>query len=163
MILCCEIMLEDWLVFVSGTPYMKTISELIWTLTFPVNFFINILIYSTVCMWFICSGFWTVQNKSWIGSTCLVLYCPDFHDITLKSCQIFYTLCLSVIVVVSYTVFTRFIGKLSQRIKSIFWVMAGISFDVLPSLQFIIMFFAFGSGRGGKYTYMNYSEVIQEK
>ncbi|KAK2917127.1 hypothetical protein Q8A67_001501 [Cirrhinus molitorella] len=43
----------------------------------------------------------------------------------------------------------RFIGKLSQRITLIFGVLAGITFDVLPSLQFILLFFAFGSGTGG--------------
>ncbi|XP_051745038.1 uncharacterized protein LOC127509874 [Ctenopharyngodon idella] len=41
------------------------------------------------------------------------------------------------------------IGKLSQRIMTIFDVLAGISFNVLPSLQFILLFFAFGAGRGG--------------
>ncbi|XP_056309068.1 uncharacterized protein LOC130220846 [Danio aesculapii] len=39
--------------------------------------------------------------------------------------------------------------KLSQRINTIFDVLAGISLDVLPSLQFILLFFAFGSARGG--------------
>ncbi|KAL1279317.1 hypothetical protein QQF64_025990 [Cirrhinus molitorella] len=42
----------------------------------------------------------------------------------------------------------RFIGKLSQRITTIFNVLAGITFDVLPSLQFILLFYSFGSGRG---------------
>ncbi|XP_016303642.1 uncharacterized protein LOC107659272 [Sinocyclocheilus anshuiensis] len=42
----------------------------------------------------------------------------------------------------------RLIGKLSQRIITIFVVLANISFNVLPSLQFILLFFAFGSGRG---------------
>nr|XP_021327848.1 uncharacterized protein LOC100333256 [Danio rerio] len=41
----------------------------------------------------------------------------------------------------------RVIEKLSQRIKTIFSVLARISFDVLPSLQFILLFFAFGSAR----------------
>ncbi|KAL1279309.1 hypothetical protein QQF64_025982 [Cirrhinus molitorella] len=43
----------------------------------------------------------------------------------------------------------RFIEKLSQRITTIFNVLAGITFDVLPSLQFILLFYSFGSGRGG--------------
>ncbi|XP_050961591.1 uncharacterized protein LOC127162790, partial [Labeo rohita] len=43
----------------------------------------------------------------------------------------------------------KIIGKLSQRISTIFYVLAGISLDVLPSLQFILLFYAFGSARGG--------------
>ncbi|XP_048063639.1 uncharacterized protein LOC125278477 [Megalobrama amblycephala] len=41
------------------------------------------------------------------------------------------------------------IGNVSQRIITIFSVLAGISFNVLPSLQFILLFYAFGSARGG--------------
>ncbi|XP_073800227.1 uncharacterized protein isoform X2 [Danio rerio] len=43
----------------------------------------------------------------------------------------------------------KIIEKLSQRIQNIFDVLAGISFDVLPSLQFILLFFAFGSAGAG--------------
>uniref|UniRef100_A0A8C1M0C2 Ig-like domain-containing protein n=1 Tax=Cyprinus carpio TaxID=7962 RepID=A0A8C1M0C2_CYPCA len=43
----------------------------------------------------------------------------------------------------------RLIGKSSQRVITIFNVLAGISFDVLPSLQFILLFVAFGSAKGG--------------
>ncbi|XP_056305164.1 uncharacterized protein LOC130217146 [Danio aesculapii] len=46
-------------------------------------------------------------------------------------------------------VLTRFIGKLSERIKSILNTLDSISLNVLPSLQFILLFFAFGSGRVG--------------
>ncbi|KAL1279495.1 hypothetical protein QQF64_026168, partial [Cirrhinus molitorella] len=42
----------------------------------------------------------------------------------------------------------RFIEKLSQRITTIFDVLSDISFDVLPSLQLILLFYSFGSGRG---------------
>ncbi|XP_048013424.1 uncharacterized protein LOC125246482 isoform X2 [Megalobrama amblycephala] len=41
------------------------------------------------------------------------------------------------------------IGKLSQQNINIFWVLGNVSFDVLPSLQFILLFYAFGSARGG--------------
>ncbi|XP_050958305.1 uncharacterized protein LOC127159539, partial [Labeo rohita] len=50
---------------------------------------------------------------------------------------------------VFYSVLDKIIGKLSQRISTIFGVLAGISLDVLPSLQFILLFYAFGSARGG--------------
>ncbi|XP_050961590.1 uncharacterized protein LOC127162789 [Labeo rohita] len=43
----------------------------------------------------------------------------------------------------------KIIGKLSQRISTLFRVLASITFDVLPSLQFILLFYAFGSARGG--------------
>ncbi|KTG47548.1 hypothetical protein cypCar_00048599, partial [Cyprinus carpio] len=42
----------------------------------------------------------------------------------------------------------RLIGKSSQQVITIFNVLAGISFDVLPSLQFILLFVAFGSAKG---------------
>ncbi|XP_077061627.1 uncharacterized protein LOC143714402 isoform X1 [Siphateles boraxobius] len=49
-----------------------------------------------------------------------------------------------------YIIYTlaRLTVELSDRIETIFDVLAGISFDVLPSLQFILLFFSFGS-RGG--------------
>ncbi len=53
----------------------------------------------------------------------------------------------------SSTVLVRLIGKVSQRIITIFNVLANISFDVLPSLQFILLFFAFGSVKGGEFTF----------
>ncbi|RXN11577.1 polymeric immunoglobulin receptor-like protein [Labeo rohita] len=43
----------------------------------------------------------------------------------------------------------RLFRKLSQRITTIFNVLAGITFNVLPSLQFILLFYAFGSTKGG--------------
>lgn len=58
--------------------------------------------------------------------------------------------------VLSYTVLARFIWKLSQQIITIFRVLARISFDILPSLQFLLLFFAFGSARSGKFTFVNY-------
>ncbi|XP_067236027.1 uncharacterized protein [Chanodichthys erythropterus] len=50
-----------------------------------------------------------------------------------------------------YIIYTlvRLIGNVSQRIITIFRVLAGIIFNVLPSLQFILMFYAFGAARGG--------------
>ncbi len=53
----------------------------------------------------------------------------------------------------SSTVLVRLIGKVSQRIRTIFRVLANISFNVLPSLQFILLFFVFGSGEGGEFTF----------
>ncbi|KTF93500.1 hypothetical protein cypCar_00017336, partial [Cyprinus carpio] len=50
---------------------------------------------------------------------------------------------------VFYSVLARFIWKLSQQIITIFRVLARISFDILPSLQFLLLFFAFGSARSG--------------
>ncbi|XP_016115056.1 uncharacterized protein [Sinocyclocheilus grahami] len=43
----------------------------------------------------------------------------------------------------------RFINKLSEWIITIFGVLVGISFNILPAFQFILLFFTFGSGRGG--------------
>ncbi|XP_051569378.1 uncharacterized protein LOC127449833 [Myxocyprinus asiaticus] len=45
--------------------------------------------------------------------------------------------------------FAEITGKLSERITAIFLVLAGISFNILPSLQFILLFYAFGSAKGG--------------
>ncbi|KAI2666775.1 Butyrophilin-like protein 2 [Labeo rohita] len=45
-------------------------------------------------------------------------------------------------------VLVRLFRKLSQRITTIFNVLAGITFNVLPSLQFILLFYAFGSTKG---------------
>ncbi len=53
----------------------------------------------------------------------------------------------------SSTVLVRLFGKVSKRIITIFGILAGISFEVLPSLQFILLFFAFGAGRGGEFTF----------
>ncbi|XP_051987306.1 uncharacterized protein LOC127647215 isoform X2 [Xyrauchen texanus] len=47
------------------------------------------------------------------------------------------------------SMFAVITGKLSERIKTIFGVLAGISFNLLPSLQFVLLIYAFGGARGG--------------
>ncbi|XP_043091577.1 uncharacterized protein LOC122341931 isoform X3 [Puntigrus tetrazona] len=43
----------------------------------------------------------------------------------------------------------RFINKLSERTLTRFGVLVGTSFNIVPAFQFILLFFTFGSGRGG--------------
>ncbi|XP_052409962.1 uncharacterized protein LOC127956210 [Carassius gibelio] len=43
----------------------------------------------------------------------------------------------------------KLIGKSSERMITIFDELAEISFNILPSLQFILIFYSFGSARGG--------------
>ncbi|XP_073695289.1 uncharacterized protein [Garra rufa] len=46
-------------------------------------------------------------------------------------------------------VLATFCGRIGERISDIFDVLAELSFDILPSLQFILLFYAFGSASGG--------------
>ncbi|KAI2667012.1 Butyrophilin-like protein 2 [Labeo rohita] len=48
-------------------------------------------------------------------------------------------------------VFAKLIGKLNERAFVIFSALAGISFNVLPSFQFILLYYTFGSTRGDIY------------
>ncbi|XP_050960684.1 junctional adhesion molecule-like isoform X2 [Labeo rohita] len=50
---------------------------------------------------------------------------------------------------VIYSALAVIFGKLSERICVIIGFLAELSFDILPSLQFILVFYAFGSASGG--------------
>ncbi|XP_065109289.1 uncharacterized protein [Paramisgurnus dabryanus] len=60
-------------------------------------------------------------------------------------CGIVLLFCLFYIIYV----LARISGKLSQRISKIFNLLSAIIRDVLPSLQFILLFYLFGSAGGG--------------
>lgn len=57
-------------------------------------------------------------------------------------------------------VFAEISGKLNERVIKIFSVLAGIFVDVLPSLQFVLLIYSFGSTRGGEITFINYKELF---
>lgn len=65
---------------------------------------------------------------------------------------------LFILVIFSDIVFARITGKLSDRITAIFLVLAGMSFNLLPSLQFILLIYAFGAARGGEFNFINFMD-----
>lgn len=50
--------------------------------------------------------------------------------------------------------------NLSERMDAIFDVVAEIIFYVLPSLQFVLLFFTFESAAGGEIIFIIYSIII---
>ncbi len=60
-------------------------------------------------------------------------------------------------------VLASIIGKLGDWIINIFGVLAYLSFDVLPSLQFILLFYAFGSASGGEFNIINYMDSFRRR
>ncbi|KAI2666785.1 Butyrophilin-like protein 2 [Labeo rohita] len=69
---------------------------------------------------------------------------------------------ININLVLKLLVLDKIIGKLSQRISTLFRVLASITFDVLPSLQFILLFYAFGSARGGEFTFLHLQLIIDQ-
>ncbi|XP_050961411.1 uncharacterized protein LOC127162649 isoform X2 [Labeo rohita] len=62
-----------------------------------------------------------------------------------------------------YTVFifAKLIGKLNERAFVIFSALAGISFNVLPSFQFILLYYTFGSTRGDRIGWASMTAFLQ--
>ncbi len=71
--------------------------------------------------------------------------------------------CVCVFMFLHVIVLALIIGKLGERISDIFGVLAGLSFDVLPSLQFILLFYAFGSASEGEFNMINYMDSFRRK
>ncbi|XP_050958306.1 uncharacterized protein LOC127159543 [Labeo rohita] len=109
----------------------------------------------------------TGKMKTWIDTysfrTEYVVFSAVFFSVMIKSAwdkspnysrlEVIIIIILFVIVILFnlfYIIFLldKIIAKLSQQISTIFGVLAGISLDILPSLQFILLFYAFGSARG---------------
>ncbi|XP_059415164.1 uncharacterized protein LOC132149782 [Carassius carassius] len=105
--------------------------------------------------------------KSWIGNYSheaeYVFFSAVFYSVLFKSAldkSLNYAGFKGVMIIVLFVIVLMFIlfyiifllmtftGKLSKWIITIFRILARISFDVLPSLQFILLFFAFGSAGG---------------
>ncbi|XP_051745036.1 uncharacterized protein LOC127509871 isoform X19 [Ctenopharyngodon idella] len=110
----------------------------------------------------------TGKIKTWINMfsfrTEYVVFSAVFYSVLFKSAWdkslnyagfegvviivLFVMVLLSNLLFIIYSL-AKSIGNLSQQIINIFWVLGNVSFDVLPSLQFILLFYAFGSARGG--------------
>ncbi len=52
------------------------------------------------------------------------------------------------------------VGKKSGRIIKIFDVVADMLFQILPTLQFMLLFYTFGSGRGGQFIFNNHQFIL---
>ncbi len=72
-------------------------------------------------------------------------------------------MCLCSFIFLHVIVLASIIGKLGGRISDILFVLAELSFDVLPSLQFILLFYAFGSASGGEFNMINYMDSFRRK
>ncbi|RXN16537.1 butyrophilin 2 [Labeo rohita] len=110
----------------------------------------------------------TGNIKTWVlydsHETEYIVFSAVFYSVLFKSAwdkSLNYTGFERVIIIVLFVIvilfnlfyiiylLVRFIGKSSEQITNIFNVLADITFNVLPSLQFILLFFVFGSGQGG--------------
>ncbi len=76
---------------------------------------------------------------------------------------VYISLCVCLFMFLHVIVLDLIIGKLCERIINIFGVLADLSFDVLPSLQFILLFYAFGSASEGEFNIINYMDSFRRK
>ncbi len=76
---------------------------------------------------------------------------------------VYISLCVCLFMFLHVIVLDAIIGKLGERISAIFGVLAYLSVDVLPSLQFILLFYAFGSASEGEFNMINYMDSFRRR
>ncbi len=76
---------------------------------------------------------------------------------------VYISLCVCLFMFLHVIVLALIIGKHGYRIIIIFSVLARISVDVLPSLQFILLFYAFGSASEGEFNMINYMDSFRRR
>ncbi|XP_058626027.1 butyrophilin-like protein 2 [Onychostoma macrolepis] len=140
---CCTLYFLRPLMLLWTAPYVNDFTGKIKTWVLYYSFRTEYIVFSAV--------FYSVLFKSALDKS---LNYSGFEGIMI--------IVLFVIVILFnliYIIFllVRLIGKLSQRIITIFGVLANISFDVLPSLQFILLFFSFGSVKGANSPSLKFS------
>ncbi|XP_043091576.1 uncharacterized protein LOC122341931 isoform X2 [Puntigrus tetrazona] len=110
----------------------------------------------------------TGNNKTWIVKYSFrveyIIFSAVFYSVLFKSAwqkSLSYTGFESIVIPVLFVIvillnlfyiiylLARFINKLSERTLTRFGVLVGTSFNIVPAFQFILLFFTFGSGRGG--------------
>ncbi|XP_051741684.1 uncharacterized protein LOC127508102 isoform X2 [Ctenopharyngodon idella] len=132
---CCALYFLRPLMLLWAAPYINEFTGKIKTWIRNLSFRTEYIVFSGV--------FYSVLFKSaWDKS----LNYAGFEGVMII--VMFVMVLLFILFYIIYTL-VRLIGKLSQRIKTIFNVLAGIIFNILPSLQFILLFYAFGAARGG--------------
>ncbi|XP_067236138.1 uncharacterized protein [Chanodichthys erythropterus] len=132
---CCALYFLRPLMLLWVAPYTDEFTGKIETWINIFSFKIEYIVFSGV--------FYSVLFKSaWDKS----LNYAGFEGVIII--VLFVMVLLSNLLFIIYSL-VKSIGKLSQQNINIFWVLGNVSFDVLPSLQFILLFYAFGSARGG--------------
>ncbi|XP_065109287.1 uncharacterized protein [Paramisgurnus dabryanus] len=133
-IFCCALYILRPLMLLFAAPYLNQFTGKIETLmnwSFEMNYiFFTTVVYSVF--------FKTAWEKS-------LNYTASERVMILVLFVVVLLLCVLYII----NVLAKMSGKLSERIETIFNVLAGIIIDVLPSLQFILLFYTFGSAKGG--------------
>ncbi len=76
---------------------------------------------------------------------------------------VYISVCVCLFMFLHVIVLDAIIGKLCERISAIFLVLADLSVDLLPSLQFILLFYAFGSASEGEFNMINYMDSFRRK
>ncbi|XP_052409987.1 uncharacterized protein LOC127956225 [Carassius gibelio] len=126
---CCTLYILRPLMLCSAAPYKRGFTGNAFTLMIE-NFLFSTVVYSVL--------FKKALEKS--------LNFAEFDRIILIVLFVIVLLPCPLFII---AVLAEIFGKLGERIGDILLVLALISFDILPSLQFILLFYAFGSASGG--------------
>ncbi|XP_051988201.1 uncharacterized protein LOC127647776 isoform X4 [Xyrauchen texanus] len=132
---CCVLYLLRPLMLLWAAPYIKVFTGYMYTFIYYFSYSAEYFIFSTV-VYSVLFKSALEKGLSYAGLEGVVIIV--LFVIVLLLCLLYFI-----------NMFAKIFGKLSKRITAIFNVLAGISFNLLPSLQFILMFYTFGSARGG--------------
>ncbi|XP_068074228.2 uncharacterized protein [Danio rerio] len=135
---CCILYILRPLMLLWAAPYVEDFTGNYKTLVLKYSFRAEYIVFSAV--------FYSVVFKTALEK---IPSYAEFESIIIL--LLFVTVLLLNVFYIIYLV-VRVFFKLSERVVTIFGVLVGISFNVLPAFQYIILFFTFGSGRGGVLT-----------
>ncbi|XP_073721274.1 uncharacterized protein [Misgurnus anguillicaudatus] len=133
-IFCCALFILRPLFLLFAAPYLNEFTGKIEILL-KYSFEMNYISFTTVVF---AVFFKTAREKT-------LNYTASERVMILVLFVIVLLLCLIYI----FYMFAMISGKLSQRIETIFMVLARIIITVLPLLQFILLFYTFASAKGG--------------
>ncbi|KAI7790223.1 uncharacterized protein LOC130550855 [Triplophysa rosa] len=132
---CCSLYILRPLMLLWAAPYVQQFTGNIKTWILLYSYDTEYIVFSTVLYSVLFYSAWGrgLNYAGFEGIMIIVLF-----GFVLLFC-LFYSIFM----------FARISGKLSQRVINIFNVLANIFSDVLPSLQFVLLIYSFGSTRGG--------------
>ncbi|KAA0706183.1 Butyrophilin-like protein 2 [Triplophysa tibetana] len=132
---CCSLYIVRPLMLLWAAPYVQQFTGNIKTWILLYSYRTEYIVFSTVLYSVLFYSAWR-RGLSYAGFEGIMI-------IVLFAFVLLFCLFYSIFM------FVRISGKLSQRLIKIFNVLASIFADVLPSLQFVLLIYSFGSTSGG--------------
>ncbi|XP_056609135.1 uncharacterized protein LOC130426400 isoform X2 [Triplophysa dalaica] len=132
---CCALYVVRPVMLLWTAPYVQQFTGIMKTWILVYSYDTEYIVFSSVLYSVLFHLAWG-KSLNYAGFEALII-------------KVLFVLALLFYLFYSIYVFGKISGKLSELVIKVFNVLANIFLDVLPSLQLVLMFYSFGSDRGG--------------